>query len=196
MDALLPRLQDTVKTFSVPHGPIYVGDSHPWKFCMYAPTTEFHLEEAERSLGFSLPLLLRRIFLEVGNGHYGHDSGLCPLSLTSLPEDDAFDATLVELYLEAISQPGILIDGQWPPDILPVWEWGAGMFSCLDLSKNGDLDPPVIRYYNDWHPMVTPRYPSRRSTLPPAFLDEGKSFSLWLGAWLDGEELRDHPFLS
>ena len=70
MDALIQRLRSTIEIMSKSHGHVYQGDGAPWKFCMHPPTNESEVEAVETQFGFHLPLLLRRIYLEVGNGRY------------------------------------------------------------------------------------------------------------------------------
>src|SRR4028119_998412 len=43
---------------------------------LYPVATEAEIADAERRLGFPLPLLLRRIYEEVGNGGFGPGGGL------------------------------------------------------------------------------------------------------------------------
>jgi hypothetical protein len=191
IEALVRRLQERVRIVDEPPGPVFRGDAQPWKFCMHPPTTEHHVREAQRRLGFDLPPLLRRVLLEVGNGHCGHHDGLLPLSPTSMA--DAFDSTIMELHELTNSQPEVLCDGRWPKDVPPIWEWGGGIFSCLDLGSASRIDPQVLRSEPNYATVV-PRFRPHRPELPPFLLNEGMSFSEWLGAWLDNVNLTARPY--
>jgi hypothetical protein len=191
---ILPRLKNAIRIIPQPHGPLYVGDGSLWKFSMYPPIPTTQIAAVESRLGLRLPGLLRRVYLEVGNGHYGQFSGLCPLSVDSVPGGDPYDAAVLEVYLDFVSRPDNMVRGVWPREILPVWEWGGGTFSCLDLSDAEADDPHVVRFDNCFNEAVVPRFPYSRPERDPCFLEEGLRFSDWLTAWLDGSELEVLPY--
>ena len=78
------------------------------------------LAETEARLGFTLPPLLARVYTEVADGEFGPGYGL--LSLENLEPDEQ---SLSEVYLEFRA-------GGWPEGLLPLWDWGCAMWSCLD----------------------------------------------------------------
>lgn len=89
------------------------------------------VEEAEDLLGCRLPPLLRRLYLEVGNGGFGPGYGM--LGLRGGHRDDTRQAAL-GLYRQAhgTSSP------HWsflPAGLLPVCYWGCGVYSFIDCSR-------------------------------------------------------------
>lgn len=84
------------------------------------PATAEEVAQAESTLGFSLPPLLVRLYREVANGGFGPDYQLLPLV--------GEGRTAVSVYREELA------DGapHWPADVLPVLDWGCGMFAAVD----------------------------------------------------------------
>jgi hypothetical protein len=70
---LIERLKEIIRTSRHAAGePTW----RPQRRC--SPVTEEELMQAETQLGFVLPSLLRRIYLEVGNGGLVRDMVCCP----------------------------------------------------------------------------------------------------------------------
>jgi hypothetical protein len=89
------------------------------------------VEEAENLIGYRLPPLLRRLYLEAGNGGFGPGYGI--LGLRDGHRDDTRRAAL-DLYREAhdTSSP------HWsflPASLLPICYWGCGIYSFTDCSQ-------------------------------------------------------------
>ncbi|MGY4901802.1 hypothetical protein [Streptomyces sp. 900116325] len=51
----------------------------------FPPLTIAEVEHAERKLGYRLPTLLRRIYIQIGDGGFGPDGGLASLIPRSIP---------------------------------------------------------------------------------------------------------------
>ncbi len=134
---------------------------------------EGNIVQAEARLGFPLPSLLRRIYIEVGDGAFG----LFPLNKEDF--NGLCDMDLVESYLELRSSNWEECDACesgsqdrpliWPEKLLIIYDWGCNIYSCLDCSK---LACPVLR--NDNNISVS------------TYSVEAPSFQLWLQALLDG----------
>lgn len=100
--------------------------------------TEAEVEEAERLLGCPLPVLLRRLYLEVGNGGFGPGYGL--LGLRHGHRDDS-RRTAVDLYE---------VSEQWwptaPEGLLPICHWGCAIYSLVKCPSGEmwgyDPNPP------------------------------------------------------
>jgi hypothetical protein len=79
------------------------------------PATLAMVEAAERDFGHPFPPLLRRLYLEIGNGGFGPGYGLFRLPLT---------------------------DNDWEPEwwadtsppLLPLCHWGCGIYSFVDCA--------------------------------------------------------------
>ncbi|MFD0263895.1 SMI1/KNR4 family protein [Kitasatospora indigofera] len=52
----------------------------------FPPVTKTEVEQVERELGYGLPLLLRRVYTEVGDGGFGPENGLASLMPRRIPE--------------------------------------------------------------------------------------------------------------
>jgi len=134
---------------------------------------EENVAQAEAKLGFSLPSLLRRIYLEVGDGAFG----LSPLNredFNGLCEED-----LVDGYLQrrSLTQEAIDLAWEqdeekpfvWPEKLLMIYDWGCNIYSCLDCSHSENR---VLR--NDNNVSLA------------ACAVETPSFQQWVQAWLNG----------
>src|SRR4051794_10987024 len=77
------------------------------------------LQRIEAELGFRLPSLLKRLYLEVGDGCFGPGYGLFGATGHWL-SDEPF--TLAELYR-------INHKGDWPDGLVPICDWGCAIWS-------------------------------------------------------------------
>ncbi|MGW3338033.1 SMI1/KNR4 family protein [Streptomyces sp. NPDC001009] len=122
---------------------------------------EQDVAEAERILGFSLPPLLRLLYLQVANGGFGPDYTLLPL---------------VGGGRTAVAEYGPLRDSRpayWPRGVLPILDWGCGMYAAVDCLAP---DAPVLLFEpnagpDDW---------------ADAWFLDSPSVARWLTSWLDG----------
>jgi hypothetical protein len=138
----------------------------PVAYVAYPTATPEEVAAAEQHLGFPLPGLLRRLYLEVGNGGFGPGYGLLSLRTAALRAE-----TLVEVY-DALQEQW----EAWPPRLVPVADWGCGIYSCLDCSQE---EAPVIVLGGDAFPedLQANLFPHRPSLLN------------WLQAWIAGTDL-------
>jgi hypothetical protein len=90
---------------------------------------EEELARAEALLGFPLPLLLRRVYLEVGDGAFG-------LSPLYEERSNGLEMPLVDSYLELRSDQEGEAHGEriWPENLLIMYDWGCNIYSCLDCA--------------------------------------------------------------
>jgi SMI1 / KNR4 family (SUKH-1) len=132
------------------------------------PASADAVEEAEALIGCQLPPLLRRLYLEVGNGGFGPGYGV--LGLRGGHRDGTRRAAL-DLYREAHDSSS----KHWsflPASLLPVCYWGCGIYSFIDCSRpegpmwGWDPNPPA----------------SRQSLFPEPFTLAG-----WLDRWVRGK---------
>lgn len=121
---LLDRLREQVRV--EPRAPIGEYDKPTWHPPMAAST----LDLVERTLGFRLPSLLRRIYLDVADGGFGPAYGLYPIEAAM---DDG--ETLVEVCQTFRKDP------EWPSRLLPICDWGCANWSCLDCRTD---DGPIV----------------------------------------------------
>lgn len=96
--------------------------------------------EAENLIGYRLPPLLRRLYLEAGNGGFGPGYGI--LGLRDGHRGDT-RRTALGLYREA---HGTSSTG-WsflPASLLPICHWGCGIYSFTDCPQPQGPSQPVL----------------------------------------------------
>jgi hypothetical protein len=119
--------------------------------------------EAEGALGRSLPPLLRRLYLEVGNGGFGPGYGV--LGVASGHRDDT-------------GKTAVSLREGWkglPPALLPICHWGCAIYSFIDLSSSEG------RMWG-WDPNPVPN-----DQLHKALFRQELTFADWLGRWTEGQ---------
>ena len=105
---------------------------------VYPVASKRSLAKAEADIGFQIPNLLKRLYLEVSNGIAGFAYEIIGLEGGCT----ANSGTLVEAYFDlkvAIEYFG----GQWKPGLLPFCDWGCAICSCVDCA---DPASPVLTY--------------------------------------------------
>lgn len=125
------------------------------------PATEEAVREVEAILDRPLPSLLRRCYLELGDGGFGPANGLEPLR-----------SVLDHLHEERSSRPEA-----WQPKantLLPVCSWGCGIASYIDIS-----DPAGPMWAVDPNPAPVGEF---EVCLFPQHFD----FAEWLRRWVEG----------
>jgi len=133
------------------------------------------LDGAEAAIGRTLPLLLRAVYLRVGDGGFGPAYGLLPL-FSPEPGDD--HDSLVGRYLSLSTRQPRDPNWSWPPNLVPFCDWGGGISTCTDCSTEQGavltFDPDS---YEDGGPMAS------------AFAQTHPSVEAWFSDWLRGVDL-------
>ncbi|MEZ6134958.1 MAG: hypothetical protein R3C53_08625 [Pirellulaceae bacterium] len=171
MDDLIGRIKARVAD------PIAFLDSASWIKPiprLAPPVKAAEVDAAEEAMGFAFPLLLRRLYTEVGNGRWGPGYGFYQLpGVGAEPNED----DLVGFYLECVSHarlfesPGV----EWPAGLVPII--GRG---CVDYELCDFLSPfsPVWLLSGDAWDMDRPLNSSLKTV--------ASSLVVRLEAWLDG----------
>jgi hypothetical protein len=137
------------------------------------------LDEDERRLGFPLPPLFKRIYMDVGNGGFGPGYGLLGMS-NGAPDD--FGKTAPESYsLRRQGDPDNR-DWFWPDALLPICHWGCAIYSCINCRDSNfpmQIFDPNVHQDSDWR---------------DAYFDEAPSFDSWIREWAEGEDLWDDMY--
>jgi hypothetical protein len=142
----------------------------------FPPVAAETLQAAERAVGFRLPELLRVIYLKVANGGFGPEYGIVGTK---------GGARLDGCTLETCYQYMLKLERKnpvwrWPRSLLPVANYGCGMWSCVD----GEYQklPMILWDPNNLH--LDLEGVDARRNWGNSFWDQGQSFRMWLEDWL------------
>jgi hypothetical protein len=133
------------------------------------PAPAVVVEEAESVIGYRLPPLLRRLYLEVGNGGFGPGYGI--FGLRDGHRDDDLDWTVLDWYHYAHDAPS----SDWsflPASVLPLCLWGCAIYSLIDCS-----DPEGRMWGWDQQPGAEG---------VEALFPERLTLAQWLRRWVSG----------
>jgi hypothetical protein len=111
---------------------------------------------AERQIGFRMPTVLRRLYLEVGNGGFGPYGGV-----VGVGESTRGDGDIVSTYASFCSHP----NGSHPAGVVPILDWGCAVWSLVDFR-----DPSGPMW--GWEPNA--------SCLDHALFPQGIPLAVWL----------------
>jgi hypothetical protein len=143
---------------------------------LYPPASPQALTAAERALGFRLPGLLRRMYLEVGNGGFGSGYGLMGVEGGAKA---GLRRSVVQLYLDNRLAGARDSSWSWPEKLVPICHYGCCITSCIDCTQQ---KTPVV--YND------PNSTGGGSSWG-LFQVESRSLADWFEDWLDGLSLQE-----
>jgi len=90
------------------------------------PASPEAVAEAEEAIGYPLPPLLRRLYLEVANGGFGPRGGIIGVRGYDFHNSDIF-ADIVESAVAFRAEPGARCQG-----MVQLLDWGCGIASLLD----------------------------------------------------------------
>jgi len=132
------------------------------------PASQDAVTQAEQLVGHRLPRLLRRLYLEVGNGGCGPGYGI--LGVRGGHSDEG--------HRNAVD----LFPWSWSPSappaaaavLLPVCYWGCGIYSLVDCT---DRDAGMW----GWDPNPVPDHDNG-----VALFAQGMTFAEWLARWVAG----------
>src|SRR5262245_29109838 len=96
----------------------------------FAPLATKALQVAERAIGFKLPELVRSVYLQVANGGFGPEYGIVGTKGGAKLDGCTLEACYQNmLKLEEANSVWL-----WPKHLLPVANYGCGMWSCADCA--------------------------------------------------------------
>ena len=98
---------------------------------IYPSVSDGVVAAAEKELGFALPPLLKRIYIEIGNGGFGPGYGLYGLS-ANVGEDD-YPEALEAIYAALRAEPPQGFSS-WPEGLIPLCTWGCAIDSYVDCT--------------------------------------------------------------
>ena len=135
----------------------------------FRPASASVVEDAKRRLGFPIPNLLSRLWLEVANGGIGPGYGI--YGLDGGMTDEAVYLPLPDLFLEwrDCEQWIELVGGESADRTFPICDWGCCTFSAVDcMTAEGNL-----LLFADGVKRI----------------DQGVTFAHWIEDWADGIEV-------
>jgi hypothetical protein len=140
------------------------------------PATLAEVDAAEAALGFAIPVLLRRLYLEVGNGGFGPEYGL--EGVPRIPPVPG-RADIVALYGMYNSGPPPDDPGHvWPLGWVPLIGGGCLYMECVDFTRS----PHEVRLFDGGSG-------KRGQPISDWFRPVAPSLELRLEAWLAGDPL-------
>jgi hypothetical protein len=89
---------------------------------LFAPVSRTEIEIAQRQMDVAFPAFLFELYSTVGNGGFGPGLGLLGITNGYSGIDNQ---TLCDKYKNFIGRG-------WRPNILPLFDWGGGAWSCVD----------------------------------------------------------------
>lgn len=138
----------------------------------FPPAPQTLIIEAERQLGFPLPVALRRLYSEVGNGGFGPFWGICGLPGGAT---NTMGMSIIEMYLDDRRYCNNSERGIWPERLVSLCDYGCGIWWCVDCSNpDGAViwsDPNAGGPCEQWFEPISP------------------SLCAWLDDWLDGRSI-------
>ncbi len=138
------------------------------------------LDAVEKSLGFPLPALIRSLYSEVGNGGFGPEYGIVGTKVGA--KLDGY--TLESCYAWLLSLGSDNSAWQWPHRLLPLANYGCGMWSCVDLTYQ--RHPLILWDPNNLDDELEDD--EARLNWSHSFWDQGLSLKKSLVNWLNGTE--------
>jgi SMI1 / KNR4 family (SUKH-1) len=139
------------------------------------PTTTAKVDAAEEALGFPIPAILRRLYTEVANGHFGPGYGL--VGVDGCGTDERRN-DIVALYRGQSSEHWRKRLPRWPDHILRVAYFGCAMYAAVDCK---DPEYPVYLF----EPNASEEDLGYANCLVPY----GRGLNHWLLAWAKGENV-------
>jgi SMI1/KNR4 family protein SUKH-1 len=128
----------------------------------------------ERRLGFAFPPLMKRIYIEIGNGGFGPGYGL--IGFTNGAPDDT-GRTAPEIYNQLRSSEWSASGWKWPHGLLPVCHWGCAILSCVDCTDPNfrmRIFDPNVHEKDDW---------------ADSLFEGSDGFGIWMRDWASGADL-------
>ncbi len=146
----------------------------------FEPASAQAIAEAEQSLDFALPPVLKQVLLEVGNGGFGPGHGLLGVRGGAT---DEHGNSMLDLY-DGLSAPNPDDPGwRWPERLVPLCPWGDSTYSCIDCSvPEGRL---VTYDANGYRP---------GTDLERLFTAQDLAVDAWLRLWAEGVDLWSRMF--
>lgn len=93
-----------------------------------APAALEAVATIEALVGYPMPPLLKRLYLEVSNGHFDNDASIFPLTTPAGQDDRGWEPESVMDTCPAGSRPAV------PASVVSLRYWGCQVFTHVDWS--------------------------------------------------------------
>ncbi len=143
------------------------------------PSDPIDVANDEKRLGFTLPPLMKRLYMEIGNGGFGPGYGLIGLT-NGVPDDTGKTGPTIYKQLRTAhpDEP----NWKWPDRLFPICHWGCAILSCVDCADSNfrmRIFDPNVHDGDDW---------------ADAFFEESAGFEMWIRAWASGVDLWERMY--
>ncbi len=145
----------------------------------FPPALPDEVIAAERRLGFELPPLLRRLFVEVANGGFGPGYGLSGVAGCGTDEGGN---DIVALFEAHASDQWISSYPNWPTKTLRIAYFGCAMHAAIDCSI---ADYPVY--------LFDPNADHEDCGFENGLIPFEKGLNDWLYGWATGDDAETPP---
>lgn len=180
-DALISRIAKRARTPSrATSGGMTSGIACP-------PISPVVFDEEQRRLGVVLPVFVKRLYTEVGNGGFGPSEGL--LSISALSPTDHPISYFHGNFRAVRNQNG----AEWPASIVPFSHWGDLVLSCVDVSTES-LNPPVVRFEPNMSKDDTLHFLHGAQFRGVGVIPESDTLTAWFEDWLNDKEMFERPY--
>lgn len=136
--------------------------------------------KAEMTLGFSLPPLLRQLYLEIANGGFGPEYGFLGVEGGATNEDGD---TILGLYEDSQSMSFRKAFPRWPQGMVQVCNWGCAMYSVIDCST------PRFEMFH-----FEPNPGEEELGFVNCLIPHNRTFDEYVEAWINGVDLLNDVF--
>jgi hypothetical protein len=112
----------------------------------FSPASEKQVRATEARLGFTLPFVLKALYMNIANGGFGPGAGL--RGVEGGYNGDNYEGTLADLYPTEV-KPGqvfdlapnqqewlVLPEGRWPRRVLCLGDMGCVQTACVDAGSS------------------------------------------------------------
>jgi hypothetical protein len=138
------------------------------------PGDSVEITNDEKRLGFPLPPLMKRIYVEIANGGFGPGYGLIGLT-NGVPDDTGNTAPDIYGQLRGANRDDP--NWRWPQALLPICHWGCAILSCVDCTDSSfrmRIFDPNVHKGDDW---------------ADCFFEQSNAFEIWMKQWASGADL-------
>ena len=142
-------------------------DGRSFKLCK--PTSIEVIQNTEKEFGFTIPPLLKEIYIQVGNGGFGPGYGVMGVP-GGFTDDQGSD--ILSLYKSYCEPDPEEPSWQWQNGLVPICHWGCVIYTCVNCIE------PSFPVYSVDVGMI-----DEDLSLESNLKLESDSFNNWISSW-------------